>query len=52
MPVTQIHALEPQSQPKAWLDVMASANTTADEKNEALEEIVILAKDKVCRTYC
>jgi hypothetical protein len=32
--------------PKAWVDVMASVNTSDDEKNEAMEEIKILAKDK------
>jgi hypothetical protein len=44
--VGQIHGLDPSIQPKAWLDVMASADTTEDEKNEAMEEISILAKDK------
>jgi hypothetical protein len=29
------------------LDVMASAHTSREEKNEAMEEILILAKDKV-----
>ena len=43
----QIHSLEPSLQPRAWIDVMASANTTRDEKNEGMEEILILAKDKV-----
>ena len=42
----QIYGLDPASQPKAWLDILASANTTQDEKNEAMEEILILAKDK------
>jgi len=46
VPVGQIHGLDPQSQPKAWLDVLASANTSLDEKIEAMEEIAILAKDK------
>jgi len=45
-PVNQIHSLDPSSQPKAWLDVMASGLTTRDEKNEAMEEILILVKDK------
>lgn len=45
-PVAQIHGLDPASQPRAWLDVMASADTSEDEKNEAMEEILILAKDK------
>jgi hypothetical protein len=47
--VNEIHALEPSRQPIAWLDVMASANTTRDEKNEAMEEIMMFAKDKVKR---
>ena len=42
----QIYGLDPASQPKAWLEVMASANTTLDQKLEAMEEILILAKDK------
>jgi hypothetical protein len=46
IPVDQIHSLEPSLQPRAWLDVMASANTTRDEKSEGIEEILILAKDK------
>lgn len=46
IPVDQIHSLEPFLQPRAWLDVMASANTTRDEKSEGIEEILILAKDK------
>jgi hypothetical protein len=46
MPVAQIHGLDPSVQPKAWLDVVASANTTNREKNEAMEEILLLAKDK------
>ncbi|KAL3911765.1 MAG: hypothetical protein SGILL_007153 [Bacillariaceae sp.] len=46
MPVAQIHGLDPTSQPKAWLDVVASANTTNGQKNEAMEEILLLAKDK------
>eukprot|EP00978_Attheya_sp_CCMP212_P012029 scaffold29814_cov48-Attheya_sp.AAC.6 len=45
-PVNEIHALDPSLQPKAWLGVMASMNTTTDEKDEAMEEIMILAKDK------
>ena len=49
LPITQIHALSPPLQPKAWLDVMANAHTSKDEKMEAMEEIVILAKDKVRR---
>lgn len=46
IPVAQIHSLDPAAQPRAWLDVLASADTTLDEKMEALEEILILAKDK------
>jgi hypothetical protein len=41
-----IYTLNPEDQPRAWLDVLASAEATHDEKSEALEEIVILAKDK------
>ncbi|GKY95654.1 hypothetical protein MPSEU_000526500 [Mayamaea pseudoterrestris] len=47
IPVCQIHALSPAEQPRAWLDVLANAPSTDDEKLEALEEIAILAKDKV-----
>jgi hypothetical protein len=50
-PVNEIHALDPSLQPKAWLGVMASMNTTTDEKDEAMEEIMILAKDKVHEEY-
>ncbi len=46
LPIAQIHGLEPSSQPRAWLDVVASANTTNEQKNEAMEEILLLAKDK------
>jgi hypothetical protein len=46
VPVSQIHGLDPSSQPRAWLDVLASADTSNDEKTEAMEEILILAKDK------
>lgn len=45
-PVDQIHGLPPQKQPRAWLDVLASANTTSDEKSEAMEEVKILSRDK------
>lgn len=46
LPIAQIHGLEPSSQPRAWLDVVASANTSNDQKTEAMEEILLLAKDK------
>lgn len=46
IPVSQIHALDPAAQPRAWLDVLASADTTHEEKIEAMEEILIMAKDK------
>jgi len=46
-PVGQIHSLDPALHPRAWLDVMASAWTSRDEKNEAMEEVLLLAKDKV-----
>jgi len=46
VPLSQIHSLRPSLQPRAWLDVMASAFTSQDEKSEAMEEILILAKDK------
>lgn len=45
-PVSLIYTLNPTDQPRAWLDVLASAETSHDEKMEALEEIMILAKDK------
>jgi hypothetical protein len=44
--VAQIHALDPSVQPRAWLDVLANADTSYNEKIEATEEILILAKDK------
>jgi hypothetical protein len=46
IPVSQIHALDPSAQPRAWLEVLASAETHHEEKMEAMEEILILAKDK------
>lgn len=46
MPVNLIHSLNPSEQPRGWLDVLASAHTSDDEKAEAMEEILILAKDK------
>jgi hypothetical protein len=46
-PVGQIHSLDPALHPRAWLDVMSSAWTSREEKNEAMEEILLLAKDKV-----
>lgn len=46
MPVSQIYSLSPSKQPRAWLDVLASARTTANERREALQEVIILAKDK------
>ena len=46
LPVSQIHSLDPAFQPRAWLDVLASADTSGDEKTDAMEEILILAKDK------
>lgn len=46
IPVAQIHSLDLPDQPRAWLDVLASANTSNEEKIEAIEEIIILAKDK------
>ncbi len=45
-PVNQIHSLDLSLHARAWLDVMASAWTSRDEKNEAMEEILLLAKDK------
>lgn len=47
VPLGQIHSLRPSLQPRAWLDVMASAHTNRDDKNESMQEILILAKDKV-----
>jgi len=46
IPASQIHGMDPALQSRAWLDVLASADTTTDEKTEAMEEILILAKDK------
>ena len=46
IPAAQIHGLDPSAQPRAWLDIVASANTTSEQKNEAMEEILLLAKDK------
>jgi hypothetical protein len=46
IPLAQIHALDPALQPRAWLDVLASADTSLEEKIEATEEVLILAKDK------
>jgi hypothetical protein len=46
VPIHQIHALDPAMQPRAWLDILASIETSHDEKMEAMEEIIILAKDK------
>lgn len=46
IPVAQIHSLDPSSQPRAWVDVISSADTEVFEKIEAMEEILILAKDK------
>mmetsp|Transcript_1350 Transcript_1350/g.3446 ORF Transcript_1350/g.3446 Transcript_1350/m.3446 type:complete len:204 (+) Transcript_1350:1-612(+) len=46
LPIAQIHGLDPSSQSRAWLDVVASANTSNDQKNEAMEEILLSAKDK------
>eukprot|EP00536_Pseudo-nitzschia_multiseries_P012075 jgi/Psemu1/326675/estExt_fgenesh1_pg.C_4410020 len=46
LPIAQIHGLDPSSQPRAWLDVVASANTSNDQKIEAMEEILLSAKDK------
>jgi len=45
-PVGQIYALDHSLQTRAWIDVMASVSSTHDEKNEAMEEILILAKDR------
>jgi hypothetical protein len=46
MPVAQIYGLDPSAQPRAWLDIVASANTSHQQKNEGMEEIILLAKDK------
>lgn len=46
VPVHQIHGLDPSRRPRAWLDVMASVYTTPEEQMEAMEEILILSKDK------
>ncbi|GAX27813.1 hypothetical protein FisN_13Hh080 [Fistulifera solaris] len=46
MTASQIHALNPVLQPRAWLDVLASAEAVHDDRVEAMEEVMILAKDK------
>jgi hypothetical protein len=46
IPINEIHSLDPTIQPKAWLDILASADTSQRDKMEAIEEIIILAKDK------
>jgi hypothetical protein len=46
VPVSQIHSLSPSEQPKAWLNILASSETSLEEKNEAMEEIIILGKEK------
>lgn len=52
IPIAQIHALDPAAQPKAWLEVLASAETSIDDRIEATEEVLILAKDKQkCRIF-
>jgi hypothetical protein len=52
VPISQIYALDPSRQPKAWLDILASADTRLEDKIEATEEITILAKDKQkCRIF-
>lgn len=47
VPVAQIHSLDPATQPRAWIDVISSADSEVFEKIEAAEEILILAKDKM-----
>jgi len=47
LPLNQIHSLDPSKQPRAWLDVLASASSSIEEKSEAMEEIIIWSKDKV-----
>lgn len=52
VPISQIYALDPSKQPRAWLDVLASADTCLEDKIEATEEVTILAKDKQkCRIF-
>ena len=46
LPAGQIHGLETSQQPKAWLEIVASSLSSGNEKIEAMEEILILAKDK------
>lgn len=46
IPIAQIYRLNPTSQPRAWLDLLASAETTTSDKIEATEEVIILSKDK------
>lgn len=44
--IAQIYRLNPSAQPRAWLDVLASAETSNSDKIEATEEVIILSKDK------
>ena len=46
MTASQIHGLNPVLQSRAWLDVLASAEALHDDRVEAMEEVMILAKDK------
>jgi hypothetical protein len=44
--VSHIHALAPSLQPQAWLEVICNESSSKEEIKEAMEEIVLFAKDK------
>jgi hypothetical protein len=44
--VSHIHSLTPSLQPQAWLDVICNEFSSKEEIKEAMEEIVLYAKDK------
>jgi hypothetical protein len=44
--VSHIHALTPSLQPQAWLEVICHEFSSKEEIKEAMEEIVLYAKDK------
>ena len=46
LPVPEIYAISPNLQPRAWLNVLAAADTSHGDRMEAMEEILILSKDK------
>jgi hypothetical protein len=46
IPINEIHSLDPAAQPKAWLDILASAKTSQQDKIESIKAMIILGKDK------